>query len=182
MRNRTANRRGVLGWSGAALAAVACCVSLSTTSKPDLPVARIPAGFTVNHKADSAAMVNVAASKPHGVKACIYVDPDIHLGYGWAAMAESAAQTVIQGLIRQEQETSTVGGIKTEPAGQEGLDGGTLLYKKTTLPQIGTSCPPWVTYTGTWAGTCGDGVLIVSVGNVPNSKESIKGLIDAMVK
>lgn len=182
MRSRATNRRRVLGWSSAALAAVACCVSLRTTSKPELPVARIPAGFTVNHKTDSSAMVNVEASKPHGVKACIHVDPDIHLAYSWTAMVESAAPMVIQGLIQQEQETSTVGMMKTEPAGQEGLEGGTLLYKKTTLPQIGTSCPPWVTYAGTWAGKYGDGVLIVSVSNVPNSKESIKGLIYAMAK
>jgi hypothetical protein len=40
----------------------------------------------------------------------------------------------------------------------------------------------WITYKGTWVGVASDGPLVVSVSNVPGSKENIKGWVEAMRK
>lgn len=180
MKNHTETFRSRAVWAATVLAA-ALGSTLAIASQPGLPKGRLPAGFAVQSTADNPSQVSLKAAKPHGVKACIHVDPDTKIGYSWTAMPEPATQTVIAGMIHQEQESSANGGITTDPAGREEMDGGTLLYKKTTILQVGTNCAPWVTYDGTWIGESGGGLLVVVISNVPKSKDAIRGWIAAML-
>ena len=170
-----------LGRIGLALVLAACCVSVTISSKPDLPTGRFPSGFKVGTTIDTPVQVSIEAKKANTVKACINVDPDIHFAYSWTGMPDSAAGMVAQSMIAQEEETSDIAGIKTEPIGKEGLKYGTLIFKKTTTPQIGLNCPPWITYAGTWAAPVSGGVLIISVSNVAGSKDAIKGWIEGLI-
>jgi hypothetical protein len=181
MTNRAKRLMSIAG-GFAVLALAVCFISVPTGSKPALPSGRLPPGFVAGYTADNAAQVILQAKKPHGAKACMYIDPDTELGFSWTAMPDSAADMMINAQITQEQETSDIQGAKTEPAGKEGLNGGTLLYKKTSRLQIGTNCPPWVTYDGLWIGKVGEGVLVVAVSNVPGSKGAIKGWIESMIR
>ena len=172
---------GFIGRVGLALVVAVGLASVPTRSKPDIPTGKIPSGFKVVTKVDTPVQISVAADKPNSVKACVYVDPDIHLAYSWTGMADSAAEMVAKSMIAQEEQSSDVSGIKTVPIGKEGLKNGTLIFKKTSMKQTETNCPDWVTYTGTWAAPVGDGVLIISVSNVAGSKDAVKGWIEAMI-
>ena len=157
-------------------------IAVAANSQPEPPLGRLPPGFEVSNKMIYPTQISIEAKKPHNAKACIFVDPDIHLGYGWTAMTEAAAQMVAAGMVSQEQESSDIGGLKTQPDGKEQWKNGTLMFTKYSRLQIGTHCPAWITYKGTWVGVASGGLLVVSVSNVPGSKENIKGWIEAMLK
>ncbi len=163
------------------LAFGACVVPLAVDCQPEPPLAKLPPGFVVGTKMNYPTQVGFEAKKPHNAKSCIFVDPDIHLGYSWTAMTDAAAQMSIAAMIKQEQEPSDIGGLKTEPDGKEQLKNGTLLLTKSSRLQIGTKCPAWITYKGVWVGAAGGGLLMISISNVPGSKDQIKGWIAAML-
>ncbi len=171
-----------VGKSAFIVAFVACFIFLAVNSQPEPPLTKLPPGFVVSTKMIYPTQISIEAMKPHNAKSCIFVDPDIHLAYSWTAMTEAAAQMVAAGMITQEQESSDIGGLKTQPDGKEQFENGTLVFTKSARLQIGTHCPAWITYKGTWVGVASDGLLAVSVSNVPGSKENIKGWVEAMLK
>ncbi len=179
LEKRTRVRRSKSEWI---LAVGVCLASLAAGSQPEPPLAKLPPGFVVGTKMIYPNQVGFDAKKPHNAKSCINVDPDIHLGYSWTAMTQAAAQMSMTAMINQEQESSDIGGLKTQPDGKEPFENGTLLWTKSSRLQIGTNCPAWVTYRGTWVGVVSDGLLMISVSNVPKSKDQIKGWIGAMLK
>jgi hypothetical protein len=153
-----------------------------TGSQPEPPLKKLPPGFHLESQSSYPTQISILAKKPNTEKACIYLDPDTSLGYSWTAMSADAARMAAEAMILQEQQTSSVSNITTEPAGKEGLNGGTLIYKKTTTKQVGLDCPDWVAYSGTWVGVNNGGLLIIAVSNVPKSKESIKGWIAPLIQ
>lgn len=151
------------------------------SSQPEPPLGKFPAGFEVTSQSVSPTRISIEGKKPHNIKSCINVDPDIHIGYSWSAMSAAASEMIAKSMGSREEAPSRVMGVETKTVSRERVKNGTLVVKKLTMPQVGTSCEEWITYSGTWSGVAGDGLLVISVSNGAGAKESIKGWIVSLL-
>ncbi len=146
------------------------------------PEQSLPAGFHVSNTVSNGIQVGYQATKSQTLPKCFDTLPqDIHLGWVWQSMP--GARQVIEMMARAPEDTLTrMGMTVTEPAGKVMLRGGSLAWKKTTVPCMGIGqSPPLVTYEGKWIGPWHDGMLAVSVENALGTPTEIRPWVEQVL-
>lgn len=145
------------------------------------PERSLPAGFRVTQTVANGLQVGYQATKSQTLPKCFGVLPqEIRLGWVWQKMpgAKQFLQMVVQA---PEEPTSRTGMTVVEPAGKEMVRGGSLTWRKTTVPCMGIGeKPPLVTYEAKWIGFWNDGMLTVNVENALG-REAVKPWVDQVL-
>jgi hypothetical protein len=150
------------------------------SAQPALPVKQLPPGFKVVAQSVSETAVTLEATRPNAAKPAIAVDTEVHLRFSWQLMP-GFERTLDYMKAAPEEPASGQGSPRTEPAGKKLVAGGVLTFRKTTVLQIGTNAPPWVTYDGMWVGAVENGMLGVGVANYAGALSDIEPWIMALI-
>jgi len=163
-----------------ALAAFGLAAS-AALAQPAPPVKQLPPGFTVVPSPSQPWLppVMMAAVKPNTTKPVIAVDADVHISFTWQPSPGFAR--VVEMMAAAPEDPASGDLIKDEPAGKSRLKGGVLTVRKHTVVAVGSSGPPWVTYSGIWVAAVDGGMLTISVSNYAGPKADIQPWIDALI-
>ena len=164
---------------GAVFAATACIALAGPLPPP-------PAGYKIQQNPGADAIKaegkgdRVDAVKPNDNWPKCLGDADIHLSYGWQASAgpEKFVDFMAKG---PEDQATTMGRAKGEPAGKKTYMGGLLTWRKITTQAVGCAQSVIVTYNGSWMGAVSGKLVRVSAFHVLGSPGAGQALIDDYV-
>ena len=162
------------------LAALGLAAS-AAVAQPSPPVKQLPPGFTVVPSPSQPWQppVLMAAVKPNATKPSIAIDADIHISFAW--QPSPGVDRIIEIMAASPEDPASGDLIKDEPAGKSRLKGGVLTVRKHTVVAVGSSGPPWVTYSGIWVAAVDGGMLSISVTNYAGPKADIQPWIEALI-
>ncbi len=168
------------------LACVVVALGLLSTAGPvaaqlPAPERSLPAGFRVSETVANGLQVGYQATKSQTLPKCFDTLPqEIRLAWVWQKMP-GAKQFIGMVVQAPEDPLSRTGMTVNEPAGKEPVRGGSLAWRKTTVPCMGIGeTPPLVTYEAKWIGAWNEGMLTVVVENALN-REEIKPWVEQVL-